>query len=243
MTDMKTKRRLRNQSKQGRPESAFTFVELLAVLGTVALLMAVAVPLLAGNRSSSDRAVCQSNLRQIGRAFTMWADDHEGLFPWLTAGVNQNGLANNAWYLFYLVAAELQTPRVLACPADIERFPAYDWSFATHTGFLAPSVRHNAVSYSIGLGSLQQPAGLLSTDRNVQYTSFSPSCLPALVFGVPQLDWQSPTLDWTDNLHNKSGNILLNDGSVIAAAQSELKTSVKNAVQSPDSTLCVLFPQ
>lgn len=241
---MKTERCLCNQSKQGRPESAFTFVELLAGLGTVALLLAVAMPLLASNRSSSDRAVCQSNLRQIGRAFNMWADDHEGKFPWLTTGFNSNPLGVNAWYQFYLVSSELQTPRILVCPTDLERSPAFDWSNSPYTGFTHPSARNLSVSYLVGLGSLQQPSGFLSADRNVQYTSISPGCFVGpWSSGIPSLDWESPTLEWTDKLHNKSGNILLNDGSVMAAGQSDLKSSVKNAVQSPDSTLCVLFPQ
>jgi type II secretory pathway pseudopilin PulG len=169
------------KARQKRAEG-FTFVELLAVLGAVALLMAVAMPLLAGNRATSDRAVCQSNLRQIGRAFQMWADDHEGKFPWLTAEVNQNPSANNAWYQFYLVSAELQTPRVLICPTDLDRFAANDWSLTQNTGFLNPNARNKAVSYLIGLGILQRPAGFLSADRNVQHTSVSPGCLAGPVF-------------------------------------------------------------
>lgn len=245
---MKTEQRLRNQSEQDRLESAFTFVELLAVLGIVALLLAVAMPLLASNRSSSDRAVCQSNLRQIGRAFNMWADDHGGRYPYETpgaeGGVSDHPIANNAWYQFLAIRAELVTPRVLVCPTDGDRVYATDWSNSPNGGFAGANRRNLSVSYTVGLGTLHDPRGFLSGDRNVRFSSYSPGCFDGAVFsGIPQLDWQSPTLDWTDQLHNRSGNILSTDGSVIAAGQSELKTSVKNAVRATDSTLCVIYPQ
>lgn len=250
---MKTERRLCNQSKQGRPESAFTFVELLAVLGTVALLLAVAMPLLAGNRASSDRAVCQNNLRQIGRAFNMWADDHGGRFhyqvPGSEGGVNDSSLANNSWYQFLAIKAELETPKILACPTDAEKIPAIDWSNAQNGGFNTTSRRNKAISYVLGLGTEHDPRGFLSGDRNINVDSQASVCCasPAIYnvyAGAPQLKWQSPVLDWTEKLHNKSGNILRSDGSVISAGQKELRTTIYYASGCPSfsGNLCVLYP-
>lgn len=238
---MKTERRMCNQSKQGRPESAFTFLELLAVLGTVALLLAVAMPLLAGNRSSSDRVVCQSNLRQIGRAMTMWADDNGGKFHYQFIANDPN--ANNSWYQFLWIKAELGTPRLLVCPTDAEKVPALDWSNNTTDGFAYLARRNKSVSYVLGLGTEYDPRGFLSGDRNVEPTGNSASgCISSIYAGTPVWDWQAPTLDWTDTLHNRSGNILLNDGSVLSAGQSELRTAVQHAVRPGASTLCVIYP-
>ncbi len=232
--------------RQNRREG-FTFVELLAVLGTVALLLAVAMPLLAGNRSSSDRAACQSNLRQIGRAMNMWADDHGGRFqyrvPGSEGGVADSPFAINAWYQFYGIRAELVTPKILVCPTDVDKIPAVDWSNTSNGGFARPDRRNLAVSYVLGLGTEYDPRGFLSGDRNVQLTEFSASgCISSFYSGTPSWNWQSPTLDWTDKLHNRSGNILLNDGSVLSAGQNELKTAVKHAVRPGASTLCVIYP-
>ena len=56
------------------------------------------------------------------------------------------------------------------------------------------------------------------------------------------MDWQAPTLNWTDRLHNRIGNILVTDGTVVPAGQHELKMAVKNALNANDSSLCVIYP-
>lgn len=236
--------------KHNRPESAFTFVELLAVLGTVALLLAVAMPLLAGNRASSDRAVCQNNLRQIGRAMNMWADDHGGKFhyqvPGAEGGIADSTVANNSWFQFFWIRAELETPKILVCPTDADKIPAVDWSNATNGGFNYPSRRNKAISYLLGLGTEHDPRGFLSADRNISPTyANSGNCLAGSFYaGAPGLSWQSPALDWTDKLHNKSGNILRTDGSVIFSGRDELRTAVKYATGCCEAYvgLCVLYP-
>jgi len=227
-------------------ERAFTLTELLVVLGSLALLMTLALPLLASNRASSDRAVCQSNLRQIGRAYAMWADDHGGKFPQLTSsaegGNNDNALCDRVWFQFYWVRMELGTPRILVCPSDVEKRPALDWSTSPNGGFNHVLQRGLSCSYVLSLGVVQAPHGLLSADRNVQWSHVGGCSAGPLYFGTAQLDWQSSTLGWTEKLHNKSGNIVLNDGSVLAAGLNELRTAVRNSLQPASTRLCTLYP-
>ena len=241
-----TNTRASNPKTRQKRAEGFTFVELLAVLGTVALLLAMAVPLLAGNRANSDRAVCQSNLRQIGRAFSMWADDHGGKFPFGTpvaeGGVSDHSLGNNVWFQFFVIRAELGTPRILVCPSDPEKKPAMDWTTSTNGGFNAPRARNGAISYLLPLSSLQAPRGLLSLDRNVTPTSPNSGGCSGGYQGVPTLDYTSPILDWNERLHNKSGNLLFNDGSVAVGGQNELKAAVRKSLPLTDTTLCVLYP-
>jgi prepilin-type N-terminal cleavage/methylation domain-containing protein len=59
----------------------FTLVELLVVIGIVAVLAAMVLPVLSRARESARRAACQSNLRQIGMAFRLYASDYDGLYP------------------------------------------------------------------------------------------------------------------------------------------------------------------
>lgn len=235
------------QHQRTAADNGFTFTELLVTLGTIGLLMVAVLPLLASNRTSSDRAVCQSNLRQIGRAFNMWADDHRGRYPYETlvaeGGVSDHPIANNAWYQFLSLSEELGSPRVLVCPTDREKFPAKNWSNDPSGGFNHPGQRNRSVSYLVGLSTQHSPRGFLSSDRNVQHTSIAAGCFGGPIYsGIPQLDWQAPTLNWTDRLHNRTGNILVTDGSVIPAGQSELRTAVKNALNVNDSSLCVIYP-
>jgi prepilin-type N-terminal cleavage/methylation domain-containing protein len=62
-------------------ERGFTLVELLVVIGIIALLVAMLLPALVRAREQSYRAVCGSNLRTLGQACMLFAIDHKGLFP------------------------------------------------------------------------------------------------------------------------------------------------------------------
>jgi prepilin-type N-terminal cleavage/methylation domain-containing protein len=61
--------------------AAFTLVELLVVIGIIALLIAILLPALNAARQAARSIQCQSNLRQIGQALLMHANDHHQYMP------------------------------------------------------------------------------------------------------------------------------------------------------------------
>jgi prepilin-type N-terminal cleavage/methylation domain-containing protein len=63
----------------GRP--AFTLVELLVVIGIIALLISILMPALRRARESANAVACSSNQRQIMMAFLMFANEHKGYLP------------------------------------------------------------------------------------------------------------------------------------------------------------------
>lgn len=64
-----------------RSRSAFTLVELLVVIGIIAVLISILLPSLARARQAANAVSCLSNLRQIGQALQLYATDNKGFLP------------------------------------------------------------------------------------------------------------------------------------------------------------------
>lgn len=78
-----------------RLHRAFSLIELLVTTAIVTLMAGLMVPALRQAKAAAQRAVCTSNLRQMGLAAQMYVDDYRRFFPYQ---VSLNGGADMLWY-------------------------------------------------------------------------------------------------------------------------------------------------
>ena len=107
-----------------RHPSAFTLVELLVVIGIIALLISLLIPALAGARRSAQTVQCASNLRTITQALIIYTNENHGYFPPNTADEqlywHQKSMIGRTIPSHSPFDVDSVAGGVMVCPADFD---------------------------------------------------------------------------------------------------------------------------
>lgn len=146
----------------------FTLIELLVVLAIIGLLSSILMPSLTKARTKARKAVCLSNSSQLGKAFVMNSDNHNGRVFWDEVGNNGNW----PWSISEENVIEIDLPQNLYwCPAKdnynneaawtyVNGFHAtgYTYTFKRPTGGMSTSSLSGGMEWINILGAVEDPA-------------------------------------------------------------------------------------
>src|SRR5258706_1758224 len=133
----------------------FTLVELLVVIGIIALLVAILLPSLSKARQQAQAVQCASNLKQIGAAFQIYMNQNKGFLSRWSNATNWQNPANKA---------------ELIDPSDSNYTTAY-WGVVYAITAKLPKATFHCPSAQLG-----QNGDGLTFDQGAIYTSYSQNC-------------------------------------------------------------------
>jgi prepilin-type processing-associated H-X9-DG protein len=100
--------------------SAFTLVELLVVIGIIALLISILLPSLNKARQQANLIVCESNLRTVGQLIGIYEANNRGYLPYGDAAVNFGQPNGQEWQWEDVVTLSGQPTQYASGPAYVQ---------------------------------------------------------------------------------------------------------------------------
>jgi prepilin-type N-terminal cleavage/methylation domain-containing protein/prepilin-type processing-associated H-X9-DG protein len=213
------------QTARAQRHPGFTLIELLTVIAIIAVLAAILFPVFAQAREKARQATCGSNLRQIGLAAGLYAEDYDEKVLPVSSYVAADGSGLYWWAGFDGVKSDptrgllypyMRNAQIQTCPSfqDARRAALDLTGYGYNYVYLSPLVPPTYQAQSVSLAAVQKPAETVQMADAAELDTWDYST-PTLV-GNAYLEPPSSAFPSFHARHNETGNILWIDGHVKA---------------------------
>jgi prepilin-type N-terminal cleavage/methylation domain-containing protein/prepilin-type processing-associated H-X9-DG protein len=183
--------------------SGLTLIEVLVVIGVIAVLAAILLPTNPRGRQNPKEVNCLNNLKQIDTSFVVFADENQGRFPMQIPVANGGTMefiySEHSFPHFQKIKEYIRDPRLLICPFETNRLAAVSFEALNDLNisfFLNADASANNPSHTI-----------LAGDRFLQVNG------QPIQPGLYVLTTNS-NVSWMPNFHVRRGNLAFADGHV-----------------------------
>jgi len=220
------KPRCSNQRNQ-----ALTITEVLVVIVLLIVLASFVLPWIAASKRPYQPINCVNNLKQIGLAFRIWEVDNGDKSPIevsaANGGAKELALTGDVAGIFRVMSNEVDTPKILICPADTSKIVAANFT----TDF-----NNSKISYFVGLDATNKDSSqvFLSGDDNFAIGGITVKSGVLALATNTSIAWASGrhisynSHFWTSAQYKYVGNIGLDDGSVESLTVQGLQQAFQN---------------
>jgi len=189
------------------PRAGFTLIELLVVVAVIGVLAGLLLPALAKAKQKAQQTGCLSNMKQIGIAIHMYADDNDDTLPGpVFAGARASYDINSSqeliWFIADYLGAPVPSPKTVVadmfvCPGYLRKAPGVTSMVGRKCYLLNDDVDPNPLNrvppFGYPIAPLAPPLKLSSFD------TYKP---PSDVFAIVGVDKGNvnPTVSWWSDL-------------------------------------------
>lgn len=209
----------------------FTLVELLVVIAIVGLLLALLLPAIQASRAAARRTSCWNNLRQIGVATHLFANNHGGRFPQTVhAGPNESWI-----YTLGPFVEDVEVIRI--CPEDTRGAEWFETNKKATSYLINEYISRPLPESVLNLFKMRETSKtIILFERSDERQSTDEHCHPSMWYSDTYVKlnivWEVILREIDPSRHQKTANYLYADGHVETIPEQTVYEWVQHDIES-----------